>query len=127
MLAQPGQFLLGDPLAGEPDAEAFQRGAHLVQLAHLLLGELAHEPAAVRQLHDQAVTFHPVQRFANRRRADVELLGDGVGTELHARLDVAADDAGPQRPIGARAQQSLRQRLESRLLRPFHFRDGLTT
>ena len=61
-----------------------QRRAHLVELAHFLFAEFADEPAAIRQLDDQAVPFHPVQGFADGRRADVELFRNRVRAQLRA-------------------------------------------
>ena len=118
MFTQPVELLVRDSCAGEADAEAFERRPHFVEVPHLLLGEFPDEPALVRQLHDEPVGLESMERFTYRCRADVELLGDGVGTKLHARFNPAAHDATPQRAVRARAQlQAQSEGLERQFLR----------
>src|SRR5262245_19324222 len=118
MFAQPHELFVSDPLAGETDAKALQRGAHFVEVPYFLLAEFLDEPHFVRQLDDESVGFEAMERFANRRRADVELLRNGIGTQLHARLDPARHDPAPERAVRPRAElQAERERLERQILR----------
>ena len=101
-VGQLGEAVLGGVECGEPlgrharrgalGGEPFELGADEEGLAQLVAGERADANAAVRLERDEPERGEPAQRFADRRAADVEPLGEQLLPEHRARGDRAGDD-----------------------------------
>ena len=77
-------------LQQQPHGLGLDRDAEVVDLAHVLLGELHHERSAPGPVADQALRAQQEQRVTDRAAAGLQLVGD-----LALHQPVAADQRSP--------------------------------
>ena len=91
-----GDFGVGDVFAGEPPGEAFQPAHDVEQFAEILLAQLPHPGAAVRQQLDQSFRRQHLQRLTQRRARDAQHLAKLAFGHPAAVGNVAFDDVVAQ-------------------------------
>ena len=92
--------------------QAFERGAHLVELVGFFQRHLAHEHAAVLLHPHQAGLAERAEGLAHRAARHAQLSGDLDLVELGAGRDLAGDDPPLQLLLRQRGQRMLAQHLD---------------
>ena len=104
MRAQLVDLVGVDALRGQAPDQAFEHGAHLVDLVGLVERDLAHEHAAVLFDPHQAGLVERAKGLAHRPPRYPQVGGDVDLVELGATGDLARDDAPPELALGQRGQ-----------------------
>jgi hypothetical protein len=87
-----GEVGVAGMAGGLVGAASFQQGQHREDLVQVLLGHLVHEAAAPRLVPHQAFCRQYLQRLAQRRAGDLQLLGQLHLVEELARRHRARED-----------------------------------
>ena len=91
-----GDLGVGDVFAGEPPGEAFEPAHDVEQFGEIVLAQLPHARAAVRQQFDQPFGRQHLQRFTQRRARDAQHLAQLPLGNAAAVGNVAFDDVVAQ-------------------------------
>ena len=91
-----GDFGVGDVFAGEAPGETFETAHDLEQFSEIVLAQLPHAGAAVRQQLNQSFGRQYLQRFTQRRARDAQHLAKLAFGHPTATRNVAFDDVVAQ-------------------------------
>ena len=91
-----GDLGIGDVFAGEPAGQAFEPAHDVEQFGEILLAQLPHPGAAVRQQFDQSFRRQHLQGLAQRRARDAQHLAKLALGNAAAVGNVALDDVVAQ-------------------------------
>src|SRR5690606_16897393 len=91
-LAQGRQFVIRDPLGGQPRAKSLDSAAQEVELEHRLPAQFGDRKSVVRPIRDQPFAFQPTQCLAYGSDRDAKPSGDLVLRYWGAGRQLAADD-----------------------------------
>ena len=99
-LAQVVQVRAAHARRGKFGGQPFQRAAHVEDIAHVVLGEFDHLPAARAGLADEALLHQALQRLPHWRGADAQLRGQVLDDDRLAGGQAAGDDVLAQGIVG---------------------------